>query len=120
MEAREAIVADLKEIGALKEVEELTHDVGTCYRCHTTIEPMVSKQWFVKMAPLVKPAIDVVRNGDTKFIPERFEKVYFHWMENIKDWCISRQLWWGHRIPAWYCDDCGEVMVAKDAPEKVL
>ena len=118
MEAREAIVADLKEIGALKEVEELTHDVGTCYRCHTTIEPMVSKQWFVKMAPLAKPAIDVVRNGDTKFIPERFEKVYFHWMENIKDWCISRQLWWGHRIPAWYCDDCGEVMVAKDAPEK--
>ena len=118
MEAREAIVADLKEIGALKEVEELTHDVGTCYRCHTTIEPMVSKQWFVKMAPLAKPAIDVVRKGDTKFIPERFEKVYFHWMENIKDWCISRQLWWGHRIPAWYCDDCGEVMVAKDAPEK--
>ena len=118
MEAREAIVADLKEIGALKEVEELTHDVGTCYRCHTTIEPMVSKQWFVKMAPLAKPAIDVVRKGDTKFIPERFEKVYFHWMENIKDWCISRQLWWGHRIPAWYCDDCGEIMVAKDAPEK--
>ena len=116
MEAREAIVADLKEIGALKEVEELTHDVGTCYRCHTTIEPMVSKQWFVKMAPLAKPAIDVVRKGDTKFIPERFEKVYFHWMENIKDWCISRQLWWGHRIPAWYCDDCGETVVAKTAP----
>ena len=114
MEAREAIVADLKEIGALKEVEELTHDVGTCYRCHTTIEPMVSKQWFVKMAPLAKPAIDVVRNGDTKFIPERFEKVYFHWMENIKDWCISRQLWWGHRIPAFYCDDCGEMVVTKE------
>ena len=114
MEAREAIVADLKEIGALKEVEELTHDVGTCYRCHTTIEPMVSKQWFVKMAPLAKPAIDVVRNGDTKFIPERFEKVYFHWMENIKDWCISRQLWWGHQIPAFYCDDCGEMVVTKE------
>ena len=113
MEAREAIVADLKEIGALKEVEELTHDVGTCYRCHTTIEPMVSKQWFVKMAPLAKPAIDVVRKGDTKFIPERFEKVYFHWMENIKDWCISRQLWWGHRIPAWYCDDCGEMSASR-------
>ena len=118
MEAREAIVADLKEIGALKEVEELTHDVGTCYRCHTTIEPMVSKQWFVKMAPLAKPAIDVVRNGDTKFIPERFEKVYFHWMENIKDWCISRQLWWGHRIPAYYCDECGEMVVAREMPEK--
>ena len=114
MEAREAIVADLKEIGALKEVEELTHDVGTCYRCHTTIEPMVSKQWFVKMAPLAKPAIDVVRKGDTKFIPERFEKVYFHWMENIKDWCISRQLWWGHRIPAFYCDACGEMVVTKE------
>ena len=118
MEAREAIVADLKEIGALKEVEELTHDVGTCYRCHTTIEPMVSKQWFVKMAPLAKPAIDVVRKGDTKFIPERFEKVYFHWMENIKDWCISRQLWWGHRIPAWYCDDCGEMVVSIEKPGK--
>ena len=116
MEAREAIVADLKEIGALKEVEELTHDVGTCYRCHTTIEPMVSKQWFVKMAPLAKPAIDVVRKGDTKFIPERFEKVYFHWMENIKDWCISRQLWWGHRIPAWYCDECGETIVSRETP----
>ena len=118
MEAREAIVADLKEIGALKEVEELTHDVGTCYRCHTTIEPMVSKQWFVKMAPLAKPAIDVVRKGDTKFIPERFEKVYFHWMENIKDWCISRQLWWGHRIPAYYCDECGEMVVGREMPEK--
>ena len=118
MEAREAIVADLKEIGALKEVEELTHDVGTCYRCHTTIEPMVSKQWFGKMAPLAKPAIDVVRNGDTKFIPERFEKVYFHWMENIKDWCISRQLWWGHRIPAYYCDECGEMVVGREMPEK--
>lgn len=116
MEAREAIVADLKEIGALKEVEELTHDVGTCYRCHTTIEPMVSKQWFVKMAPLAKPAIDVVRKGYTKFIPERFEKVYFHWMENIKDWCISRQLWWGHRIPAWYCDECGETIVSRETP----
>ena len=116
MEAREAILADLKSIGALKKVKELTHDVGTCYRCHTTIEPMVSKQWFVKMAPLAKPAIECVKNGETKIIPERFEKVYFHWMENIKDWCISRQLWWGHRIPAWYCDDCGEIIVAKEAP----
>ena len=116
MEAREAILADLKAIGALKKVKELTHDVGTCYRCHTTIEPMVSKQWFVKMAPLAKPAIECVKNGETKIIPERFEKVYYHWMENIKDWCISRQLWWGHRIPAWYCDDCGEIIVAKEAP----
>ncbi|MDO4830171.1 MAG: valine--tRNA ligase [Clostridia bacterium] len=116
MEAREAILADLKAIGALKEVKEHTHDVGTCYRCHTTIEPMVSKQWFVKMEPLAKPAIKVVKDGKTKIIPERFEKVYYNWMENIKDWCISRQLWWGHRIPAWYCDDCGEVIVAKETP----
>ncbi len=114
MEAREAILADLKAIGALKQVEELTHDVGTCYRCHSTIEPMVSKQWFVKMAPLAKPAIKCVKEGKTKFIPERFEKIYYNWMENIRDWCISRQLWWGHRIPAWYCDDCGEITVSRD------
>ena len=117
-EAREAVVADLEALGILKEVKPHTHDVGTCYRCHTTIEPMVSKQWFVKMEPLAKPAINAVKDGDTKFIPERFEKVYFHWMENIKDWCISRQLWWGHRIPAYYCDECGEVTVAKEMPEK--
>ncbi len=117
-EAREAVVADLKALGILKEVKPHTHDVGTCYRCHTTIEPMVSKQWFVKMEPLAKPAIKAVKDGDTKFIPERFEKIYFHWMENIKDWCISRQLWWGHRIPAYYCDECGEVAVAKEMPEK--
>ena len=117
-EAREAVVADLEALGILKEVKPHTHDVGTCYRCHTTIEPMVSKQWFVKMEPLAKPAIKAVKDGDTKFIPERFEKVYFHWMENIKDWCISRQLWWGHRIPAYYCDECGEVTVAKEMPEK--
>ncbi len=118
MEARKAILEDLKACGALKEVEDLTHDVGTCYRCHTTIEPMVSKQWFVKMKPLAGPAIDAVKNGDTKFIPERFDKIYYHWMENIKDWCISRQLWWGHRIPAYYCDECGEVIVSKTAPDK--
>lgn len=117
-EARKVILEDLKACGALKEVEDLTHDVGTCYRCHTTIEPMVSKQWFVKMAPLAGPAIDCVKEGKTKFIPDRFEKVYFHWMENIRDWCISRQLWWGHRIPAWYCEDCGEVIVAKEEPKK--
>ncbi len=116
MEARKAIVADLEAGGYLKAVEPLRHDVGTCYRCHNTVEPMVSKQWFVKMEPLAKPAIEAVRSGKTKFVPERFDKIYYNWMENIRDWCISRQLWWGHRIPAWYCDDCGEVIVAKEAP----
>ncbi len=117
-EARKAIVADLEAEGALIKTENYSHNVGTCYRCHSTIEPKVSKQWFVKMEPLAKPAIEAVRSGETKFVPERFDKIYFHWMENIKDWCISRQLWWGHRIPAWYCADCGEVIVAKDAPGK--
>ena len=115
MEARKAILADLEACGALKSVEPLTHEVGTCYRCHTTIEPMISKQWFVKMAPLAAPANAVVREGKTKFVPERFEKIYFNWMENVKDWCISRQLWWGHRIPAYYCADCGETVVSKEA-----
>ena len=117
-EARKAIVKDLEEQGFLVKIEDHAHNVGTCYRCGTTVEPMVSKQWFVKMEPLAKPAIDVVRDGKIKLIPERMNKTYFNWMENIKDWCISRQLWWGHRIPAYYCDDCGEVIVAKDAPEK--
>ncbi len=112
-EARKAIVADLEAIGALKSVEPLTHEVGTCYRCHTTVEPMVSKQWFVKMKPLAEPAIEAVRSGKTRFVPERFDKTYFNWMENIRDWCISRHLWWGHRIPAWYCEDCGEVTVSR-------
>ena len=111
-EARKAIVEDLEAEGALVEIEDYSHNVGTCYRCGTTVEPRVSKQWFVKMKPLAKPAVEVVRNGEVKFVPERFDKTYFHWMENIKDWCISRQLWWGHRIPAYYCDDCGEVMVS--------
>ena len=115
MEARKAILADLEACGALKSVEPLTHEVGTCYRCHTTIEPMISKQWFVKMAPLAAPANAVVREGKTKFVPERFEKIYFNWMDNVKDWCISRQLWWGHRIPAYYCADCGETVVSKEA-----
>ena len=115
-EARKAIVHDLQEQGYLIKIEDHTHNVGTCYRCGTTVEPMVSKQWFVKMEPLAKPAIDVVRNGQIKLIPERMNKTYYNWMENIKDWCISRQLWWGHRIPAYYCDDCGEVIVAKEAP----
>ena len=112
-EARKAIVADLEAEGYLVKVKDHAHNVGSCYRCNTTVEPRVSKQWFVKMEPLAKPAIDAVKNGETRFIPERFDKIYFHWMENIKDWCISRQLWWGHRIPAYYCDDCGEMVVSK-------
>ena len=116
-EARKAIVRDLEAEGALVRIEDYSHNVGTCYRCHTTVEPRVSKQWFVKMEPLAKPAIECVKSGKTRFVPDRFEKTYFHWMENIKDWCISRQLWWGHRIPAYYCDDCGEITVAKSAPD---
>ena len=116
MEARKAILADLKEGGFLKEIEPLKHEVGTCYRCHSTIEPMVSKQWFVKMEPLAKPAIESVEKGEIKFIPERFTKNYMNWMKGTRDWCISRQLWWGHQIPAYYCDDCGETVVAKEAP----
>ncbi len=115
-EARKAIVADMTALGLLKSVEPLTHEVGTCYRCHTVIEPMVSKQWFVSMKPLAKPAIEAVTSGKTTFLPERFSKQYMHWMENIRDWCISRQLWWGHRIPVWYCDDCGEMMVLREDP----
>jgi len=116
MEARKAILADLEAGGYLKETEDLKHDVGTCYRCHQTIEPMVSKQWFVKMEPLAGPAIEAVEKGEITFVPERFTKNYLNWMRATRDWCISRQLWWGHRIPAWYCDDCGETVVAKDAP----
>ena len=113
-EARKAIVADLEAEGALVKIEDYSHNVGTCYRCGTTVEPRVSKQWFVKMESLAKPAIDAVKNGETKFVPERFDKIYFHWLENIKDWCISRQLWWGHQIPAFYCDVCGEMVVTKE------
>lgn len=116
MEARKAIVADLEAGGYLKSVEPLKHEVGSCYRCHTTIEPMVSKQWFVKMEPLAKPAIEAVEQGRIRFVPERFTKNYMNWMKNTRDWCISRQLWWGHQIPAWYCDACGETVVAKQAP----
>ena len=113
-EARKAIVKDLEAEGALIKVEDYNHNVGTCYRCGTTVEPKVSKQWFVKMDSLAKPAIDAVKNGETKFVPSHFEKTYFHWLENIRDWCISRQLWWGHRIPAFYCDECGELVVTKE------
>ena len=117
-DARKAVLADLTELGLLKEVEDLKHDVGTCYRCHTTIEPMISKQWFVRMKSLAEPAVKAVLDGEIKFVPERFTKIYLNWMKNTRDWCISRQLWWGHRIPAWYCGDCGETNVAKSAPCK--
>ena len=118
-EASKAIVADLEERGYLIKIEDYNHNVGSCYRCGTTIEPMVSKQWFVKMKPLAEPAIEAVRSGETNFVPERFDKIYYNWMENIRDWCISRQLWWGHRIPAWYCDDCGEMIVSKEDPDRL-
>ncbi len=117
MEARKAILADLEAGGYLKEVEPLKHDVGTCYRCHTTIEPMVSKQWFVKMEPLAAPAVKAVEDGEITFVPERFTKNYLNWMKGTRDWCISRQLWWGHQIPAWYCAECGEMVVAKEVPD---
>ncbi|WP_124100808.1 valine--tRNA ligase [Ruminococcus sp. Marseille-P6503] len=113
-EARKKIVEDLDKGGYLVKTEDHDHNVGTCYRCGTTVEPKVSTQWFVKMKPLAQPAIDAVKNGETKFVPERFEKIYFHWLENIRDWCISRQIWWGHQIPAFYCDDCGEMVVTKE------
>ena len=116
-EARAAIVKELDEMGLLVKIEDHTHNVGTCYRCHTTVEPMIKMQWFVKMDELIKPAVEAVKNGDIKLIPERMEKTYFNWTDNIRDWCISRQLWWGHRIPAYYCDKCGEVTVAKEMPK---
>ena len=116
LDARKAIVCDLEEQGFLVRVEDIKHNVGTCYRCGTVVEPRVSKQWFVKMKPLAEPAVDCVSDGRIQFIPERMNKTYYNWMENIKDWCISRQLWWGHRIPAWYCPDCGEMIVAREEP----
>ena len=112
-EARKAIVADLEEQGYLIKTEPYNHNVGTCYRCGTVVEPMTSPQWFVKMKPLAEPAIEAVRDGRIKFVPERFSKTYYNWMENVHDWCISRQLWWGHQIPAWYCDDCGHITVSR-------
>ncbi len=116
LECRKAIVADLEAEGFLVKTEPLVHNVGTCYRCGTTIEPRVSLQWFVAMKELAAPAIEAVKTDKTQFVPERFEKTYFHWLENIRDWCISRQLWWGHRIPAWYCADCGETVVGREDP----
>ena len=117
-EARKKIVEDLKELGLLAKIEGHKHNVGTCYRCGTVIEPILSRQWFVKMKPLAEPAIEAVKDGTVKFVPERFSKIYFNWMENIQDWCISRQLWWGHRIPAYYCQGCGEMMVAREQPDR--
>ncbi len=118
IDARPIIVEKLKELGALVSIEDYTHNVGKCERCKTTIEPRVSEQWFVKMKELAKPAIEAVKNDEVKFVPKRYEKTYFNWMENIQDWCISRQLWWGHQIPAYYCEECGHINVAKEAPEK--
>ena len=115
-ECRKAIVADLEKSGNLEKIEPHAHNVGHCYRCHDTVEPIISKQWFVKMDSLAKPALSAVRKKSIKFTPNRFTKIYNNWMENIKDWCISRQLWWGHRIPAYYCDECGETVVAKETP----
>ena len=116
LDARKKIVKALEEQGYLIKVEPIKHNVGTCYRCKTVVEPRVSKQWFVKMEPLAKPAVKAVEDGEVKFVPERFDKIYFNWMNNIKDWCISRQLWWGHRSPAWYCDDCNEITVSRETP----
>ena len=118
IKARELIVKKLKELGNLVKIEDYTHSVGKCYRCHNTIEPRVSEQWFIKMKDLAKKAADAVRNDEVKFVPKRYEKMYYNWLDNIQDWCISRQLWWGHRIPVYYCDDCGHINVAKETPEK--
>ncbi len=118
IDARKSIVKKLEEIGALVETEDYTHNVGKCYRCHNTIEPRISEQWFVSMKDLAKRAADSVRNDEVRFVPKRYEKMYFNWLDNIQDWCISRQLWWGHRIPVYYCDECGHMNVAKEMPEK--
>ena len=117
-ECRKAIVADLEAEGYLVKTEPYSHNVGTCYRCHNDVEPIISAQWFVKMAPLAKEAIRVVKDGTIKFVPERFSKIYINWMQNVHDWCISRQLWWGHQIPAWYCDECGHINVSREDPTK--
>lgn len=116
--ARKQILAELEELGLIEKIDKHEHSIGHCYRCHTVIEPYLSEQWFVKMQPLAEPAIKVVKDGEVSFVPDRFTKIYLHWMENTRDWCISRQLWWGHRIPAWTCQDCGEIIVARETPDK--
>lgn len=113
-ECRKAWVTDLEAAGYLVKVEDMVIPVGECYRCKDVVEPMLSEQWFVRMEELAKSAMEAAKNGDLTHVPERFEKIYLHWLEEIKDWCISRQLWWGHRIPAYYCDDCGEIMVLRE------
>ena len=115
-ECRKAVIEDLEALGLMEKTEDYSHNVGTCYRCHNDVEPIISAQWFVKMQPLAEEAMRVVRDGEVKFVPERFSKTYLNWMENVHDWCISRQLWWGHQIPAWYCDDCGEITVDREDP----
>ena len=117
-ECRKAIVKDLEALGLMEKIEDYSHNVGTCYRCHNDVEPLISAQWFVKMEPLAKEAIRVVKDGTIKFVPERFTKTYTNWMENVHDWCISRQLWWGHQIPAWYCDECGHINVSRQDPTR--
>ena len=117
-EARKAVVADLEALGLMEKIEDYSHNVGTCYRCHNDVEPIISAQWFVKMKPLAEAAIKVVEDGETRFVPDRFAKTYLNWMENVHDWCISRQLWWGHQIPAWYCDECGHINVSREDPTK--
>ena len=117
-EARKAVVADLEALGLMEKIEPYSHNVGTCYRCHSDVEPLISAQWFVKMQPLAKEALRVVNDGEVQFVPDRFAKTYTNWMENVHDWCISRQLWWGHQIPAWYCDDCGHINVSREDPTK--
>ena len=114
--ARKAVVADMEALGLMEKVEDYSHNVGTCYRCHNDVEPIISAQWFVKMKPLAEAAIKVVEDGETRFVPDRFAKTYLNWMENVHDWCISRQLWWGHQIPVWYCDDCGHMTVSRTDP----
>ncbi len=116
-EARARIVEELQELGLLVRIEEYSHNVGTCYRCHSTIEPLIKQQWFVKMEEMAKPAVEAVEQGRLRLIPERMDKIYYNWLNNIRDWCISRQLWWGHRIPAYYCEKCGEMVVSKERPE---
>ena len=116
-ECRKRVVEDLEQMGLMEKIEDYSHNVGTCYRCHNVVEPIISAQWFVKMEPLAREAMRVVKDGEVKFVPERFSKTYLNWMENVHDWCISRQLWWGHQIPVWYCADCGKMTCTREDPD---